>query len=137
VAAVASDDGRANLIAQYYDFIVRMTRADLTRLEITPRVGFEVLVDHKYRADIVLSDGTMIEVKHVPAPQERGKECEKARVELRELDTQLELLSKRLRNERFTSRAPASVVEAERKKEQDWIRRREHLTEKVKALCGG
>jgi hypothetical protein len=29
------------------------------------------------------------------------------------------------------------VVESERKKEQEWIKRSEQLAEKVKALCGG
>jgi len=46
-------------------------------------------------------------------------------------------LSKRLQNEGFVSRAPANVVEAERKKEQDWTKRRAQLADKVKALCGG
>ena len=65
------------------------------------------------------------------------KECGKLRTELEQLETQLAALSKRLRNEGFTSRAPANVVEAERKKEQDWSKRRVQLAEKVKALCGG
>jgi hypothetical protein len=29
------------------------------------------------------------------------------------------------------------VVEAERRKEQDWINRRDQLADKVAALCGG
>jgi hypothetical protein len=29
------------------------------------------------------------------------------------------------------------VVESERKKEEEWIKRREQLAEKVQALCGG
>jgi valyl-tRNA synthetase len=65
------------------------------------------------------------------------KECGKLRTELEQLEVQLEALSKRLRNEAFTSRAPANVVAAERAKEEEWIKRREQLAEKVKALCGG
>ena len=65
------------------------------------------------------------------------KECSKARTELEQLEKQLDALSKRLRNDGFTSRAPAQVVEAERKKEQEWTARRDQLAEKVKALCGG
>jgi len=65
------------------------------------------------------------------------KECGKLRTELAQLELQLEALSKRLRNPGFKSRAPAPVVEAERKKEEEWIKRREQLAEKVNALCGG
>ena len=65
------------------------------------------------------------------------KECGKLRTELEQLEVQLEALSKRLRNEGFTSRAPANVVAAERAKEEEWTKRREQLAEKVKALCGG
>jgi valyl-tRNA synthetase len=65
------------------------------------------------------------------------KECGKLRAELEQLETQLDALSKRLQNEGFTKRAPANVVEAERKKEQDWTKRRVQLAEKVSALCGG
>ena len=65
------------------------------------------------------------------------KECNKLRGELEQLETQLQTLSNRLRNEGFTSRAPATVVESERKKEEEWIKRRGQLAEKVKALCGG
>jgi valyl-tRNA synthetase len=59
------------------------------------------------------------------------------RAELEQLETQLAALSKRLGNEGFTSRAPAAVVEGERKKEEEWTTRRQQLSEKVKALCGG
>ena len=34
------------------------------------------------------------------------------------------------------SRAPASVVEAERVKQRDWTARKAQLTEKVASLCG-
>jgi hypothetical protein len=46
-------------------------------------------------------------------------------------------LSKRLLNDGFTGRAPAAVVESERKKEVEWTKRREQLAAKVSALCGG
>jgi valyl-tRNA synthetase len=65
------------------------------------------------------------------------RECGKLRAELEQLDTQLEALSKRLKNEGFTSRAPAAVVESERQKHQEWTERRGQLSDKVKALCGG
>ena len=65
------------------------------------------------------------------------KECGKLQGELAQLETQLQALSKRLQSEGFIGRAPATVVESERKKETEWIKRREQLAEKVKALCGG
>jgi len=87
-------------------------------------------------AHSVLADGSEVIVP-LGGLVDLTKECGKLRSELEQLEVQLESLSKRLRNEGFTSRAPANVVAAERTKEEEWIRRREQLAEKVKALCGG
>ncbi|HZD84910.1 MAG TPA: valine--tRNA ligase, partial [Gemmatimonadaceae bacterium] len=86
-------------------------------------------------AHSVLSDGSEVIVP-LAGLVDLAKECGKLRGELEQLETQLKTLSKRLQNEGFTSRAPASVVAAERTKEEEWIKRREQLAEKVKALCG-
>jgi valyl-tRNA synthetase len=87
-------------------------------------------------AHSVLSDGSEVIVP-LAGLVDLAKECGKLRGELEQLETQLKTLSKRLQNEGFTSRAPANVVAAERTKEGEWIKRREQLAEKVKALCGG
>jgi valyl-tRNA synthetase len=87
-------------------------------------------------AHSVLADGSEVIVP-LGGLVDLTKECGKLRTELGELEVQLEALSKRLRNEGFTSRAPANVVAAERTKEEEWIKRRGQLAEKVKALCGG
>ncbi|MGZ3564475.1 MAG: valine--tRNA ligase [Gemmatimonadaceae bacterium] len=87
-------------------------------------------------AHAVLSDGTEVVVP-LGGLVDLTKECGKLRAELEQLETQLAALSKRLRNPGFTSRAPAAVVEGERKKEEEWTTRRQQLSEKVKALCGG
>jgi valyl-tRNA synthetase len=87
-------------------------------------------------AHSVLADGSEVIVP-LGGLVDLTKECGKLRSELEQLEVQLESLSKRLRNEGFTSRAPTNVVAAERTKEEEWIKRREQLAEKVKALCGG
>jgi len=87
-------------------------------------------------AHAVLSDGSEVIVP-LGGLVDLSKECGKLRGELGQLQTQLQTLSKRLQNDGFISRAPAVVVESERKKEQEWIKRSEQLAEKVKALCGG
>jgi valyl-tRNA synthetase len=87
-------------------------------------------------AHSVLSDGSEVIVP-LGGLVDLSRECDKLRGELGQLETQLQALSKRLGNEGFTSRAPANVVESERKKEQEWIKRRGQLADKVKALCGG
>jgi valyl-tRNA synthetase len=87
-------------------------------------------------AHAVLSDGSEVIVP-LGGLVDLTRECSKLRAELQQLETQLDALSKRLQNEGFTKRAPANVVEAERKKEQDWTKRRAQLSEKVTALCGG
>ena len=87
-------------------------------------------------AHSVLADGSEVIVP-LGGLVDLTKECGKLRTELKQLEGQLESLSKRLRNEGFTSKAPPEVVEAERKKEAEWIKRRGQLAEKVTALCGG
>jgi valyl-tRNA synthetase len=87
-------------------------------------------------AHALLADGSEIIVP-LEGLVDLKKECAKLRTELEQLETQLAALSKRLQNEGFISRAPANVVDAERKKEQDWTKRRGQLADKVKALCGG
>jgi valyl-tRNA synthetase len=87
-------------------------------------------------AHAVLNDGSEVIVA-LGGVVDLAKECGKLKGELEQLETQLQSLSKRLRNEGFTSRAPAAVVESERKKEEEWIKRREQLAAKVTALCGG
>jgi valyl-tRNA synthetase len=87
-------------------------------------------------AHSVLADGSEVIVP-LGGLVDLTKECGKLRAELEQLEVQLEALSKRLRNKGFTGRAPANVVAAERTKESEWIKRREQLAEKVKALCGG
>ena len=127
---------RNPLIAEYEKFISRMTRATLKPILSVPRATFEPGSIGEPRPDILLSDGTIIEVKHIPRPADKAKECSRARMELQQLETQLESLRERLNSEAFTKKAPAPVVEAERKREEEWIKRREQLAEKVKALCG-
>jgi valyl-tRNA synthetase len=87
-------------------------------------------------AHAIISNGSEIAVP-LEGLVDVTKECGKLRGELEQLETQLAALSKRLGNDGFTSRAPAAVVEGERKKEEEWTKRREQLSEKVKALCGG
>ena len=137
VVVVIVSTNRAEVIQEYETFISRMTRSTLEAVPGVPRATFEAGRRGEPRPDILLSDGTIIEVNHVPVPVDKAKECTRARTELQQLETQLESLSARLRNEGFTSRAPATVVEVERKKEGEWIKRREQLAAKVKALCGG
>jgi valyl-tRNA synthetase len=87
-------------------------------------------------AHSVLSDGSELIVP-LGGLVDLSKECGKLRGELEQLEIQLRSLSERVQNKGFISRAPAAVVESERKKEAEWTKRRGQLAEKVKALCGG
>ncbi|HEX6629001.1 MAG TPA: class I tRNA ligase family protein, partial [Gemmatimonadaceae bacterium] len=87
-------------------------------------------------AHAVLADGTELIVP-LGGIVDLKKECVKLRSELDQLEKQLDSLSRRLENEGFTSRAPAHVVDSERKKKDEWLKRRDQLAEKVKAVCGG
>jgi valyl-tRNA synthetase len=65
------------------------------------------------------------------------KECARLSGELASLEKQLSGLEGRLSNEKFTSKAPADVVAAERAKLAEWTTRRQQLRDKVQTLCGG
>jgi valyl-tRNA synthetase len=65
------------------------------------------------------------------------KECARLRGELSSLEKQLSALGSRLSNESFIAKAPAAVVEAERKKLGEWTERQTQLRDKVHTLCGG
>jgi valyl-tRNA synthetase len=114
------------LFAEHASLIGRLTRStvDVGGQSSSAGAAHSVLADG---SEVIVPLGGLVDLT---------KECDKLRAELSQLEAQLEALSKRLRNPGFKSRAPAPVVEAERKKEGEWIKRREQLAEKVKALCG-
>ncbi|CAN5366475.1 valine--tRNA ligase [soil metagenome] len=87
-------------------------------------------------AHVVLSDGSELVVP-LAGVVDLDRECARLRGELSELERQLRLLEQRLANERFTSKAPANVVDAERQKRREWSARREQLVRKVEELCTG
>ncbi|HEV7836426.1 MAG TPA: valine--tRNA ligase, partial [Gemmatimonadaceae bacterium] len=115
------------LFGEHADLIRRLTRTRVT----TGASATGTAAAHQ-----ILDDGSEVIVP-LGGIVDLTKECKKLKTELEQLETQLHALSKRLRNDGFLSRAPESVVEAERKKEQDWIKRRDQLADKVAALCGG
>ncbi|HJP84513.1 MAG TPA: valine--tRNA ligase [Gemmatimonadaceae bacterium] len=115
------------LFAEHSPVIGRLSRSVVRVDGQSPSAG---------AAHAVLTDGTELIVP-LGGIVDLKKECGKLRAELEQLDKQLDSLSNRLENEGFTSRAPAHVVEAERKKKEEWIKRREQLSAKVKAVCGG
>jgi valyl-tRNA synthetase len=127
IDAVIRSPANAGLFTDHARLIGQLARA-------TVKVGASPT--EAAAAHSVLTDGSEIIVP-LGGVVDLAKECGKLRGELEQLETQLESLSKRLRNDGFTSRAPATVVESERKKEDEWMKRREQLATKVKALCGG
>ena len=106
--------------------IGRLARASLALAERTPSEA---------AAHILLGDGSEVIVP-LAGVVDLEKECARLRAELAQLDKQLASLAQRLDNEGFTSRAPAAVVEAERRKHAEWTTRRAQLAGKVVALCG-
>ncbi|MEO7965922.1 MAG: class I tRNA ligase family protein, partial [Gemmatimonadaceae bacterium] len=106
--------------------IERLTRCALTLVDAPP---------NETAAHQLLSDGTDI-VLPLAGVIDVEKECTRLKGELEALEKQLTGLRQRLQNENFVARAKAEVVEAERKKEQEWSARREQLAAKVASLCG-
>ena len=61
-------------------------------------------------------------------------ECDRLAGEMERLDKQLRAVTAKLANENFTTRAPAEVVERERRKEQTWRDQRDTLAAKRRSL---
>jgi valyl-tRNA synthetase len=127
IDVIVQSRANAALFTEHAPLVGRLSRATVTVGGHAAGAG---------AAHSVLADGTEVIVP-LGGLVDLTKECGKLRAELEQLETQLAVLSKRLGNNGFTSRAPAAVVEGERKKEEEWTKRREQLSEKVKALCGG
>ena len=127
IDAIVQSRASSPLFAQHAGLIGQLARASVKVGDAPAGAG---------AAHSVLSDGSEVIVP-LGGLVDLSKECGKLRGELEQLQNQLQTLSMRLRNPGFVSRAPATVVDSERKKEQEWIKRSEQLAEKVKALCGG
>jgi valyl-tRNA synthetase len=83
----------------------------------------------------LLSDGSQLTVP-LAGVVDLEKECARLGGELERLESQLAGLAARLANEKFVTRAKPEVVEAERRKHEEWTARREQLRGRVQALCG-
>ncbi len=83
----------------------------------------------------LLSDGSQLTVP-LAGVVDLEKECARLGGELERLESQLAGLAARLANEKFVTRAKPEVVEAERRKHEEWTARREQLRGRVRALCG-
>jgi valyl-tRNA synthetase len=108
------------------ELIARLSRA---RVTVGMRPGGNTA------AHAVLTDGSEVVVPLADLVDVR-RECARLREELDQLVRHLTALEQRLEDQRFTSRAPAQVVEAERQKQRDWSARRGQLEQKVRTLCG-
>jgi len=117
----------ATVYEEQQDTIARLARAEVETASSAPTEA---------AAHAVLATGGEIVVP-LAGFVDVDRECERLRQELTELESHLGALEQRLANERFTARAPAHVVEAERGKQREWSTRRDQLRGKVEQLCGG
>jgi valyl-tRNA synthetase len=99
------------------------------------RTRFRAAVGDEQSAHVLLSGGTEILVP-LAGMIDVGKECEKMKTEVTQIDQQLKSLIGRLQNESFTSKAPPKVVEGERQKQQELERKRAQLENRIGELCG-
>jgi valyl-tRNA synthetase len=126
VIVPSRDVAARTILEEEAPLIGRLTRCTVTVVDAAPSGT---------AAHAVLAGGTEIAVP-LEGIIDVKRECQRLRGELEQLEKQLAALTQRLANEGFTSRAPAHVVEAERRKESEWNARRQQLSGKVRALCG-
>jgi valyl-tRNA synthetase len=124
-AAATRDIGR--VFREEASVVERLSRASLRIAEVAPAGA---------AAHAVLTGGMSLVVP-LAGLVDVDKECSRLRGELASLEKQLQSLEGRLANDKFVSRAPADVVEGERKKLGEWNVRRQQLRDKVQTLCGG
>jgi valyl-tRNA synthetase len=124
VAVATSQPGISGAAVRESAFISRMAKCTLVDAAEIPAgaagrkllaADFEVIVSLEGAVDL-------------------GRERAKLAGELAALTKQLGALRERLANEKFTSKAPPAVVEAERTKEREWAARAEQLEAKLAAL---
>ncbi len=120
----ASPDAR-RVLGEEAALVQRLARCTLSIGEAAPEGA---------AAHALLSDQTALIVP-LGGLVDVAKECAKLREELQQLEKQLAVLEGRLADEKFTAKAPAHIVAAERAKAVEWTGRREALRAKVAELC--
>ncbi|MGH7623077.1 MAG: class I tRNA ligase family protein, partial [Gemmatimonadaceae bacterium] len=123
---VARDDRSAAVLAEESALIGRLARATVSTDKDVP---------HGAAAHALLPDGSEVSVM-LAGLVDLARECARVSADLAQLEKQLGALEQRLANESFVSRARPDVVEAERRKLEEWSTRREQLTSKKRTLCG-
>ena len=123
-AFVGSGPERATLLADA-GLVQRLARCELVDAPLPPGAAAHAMLPNGLALDLPLAG--MVDVT---------KERARLTAEADGLATQLEALRGRLGNEKFTAKAPAAVVDAERAKEREWTARVEQLRAKVAELGG-
>jgi valyl-tRNA synthetase len=124
-AVIVAVPGAAEAYKVMSSTIGRLARAAVRVVDRAPASG---------AAHAVLTGGSALAVP-LAGLIDVEKECAKLRQELAGLEKQLAGLERRLADEKFTARAPAHVVDAERAKLEEWTARRRQLSDKVRTLC--
>jgi valyl-tRNA synthetase len=126
-AVVIGRDARAReILGDEGALIGRLSRAAITASEVAPAGA---------AAHALLPDGSEV-VLLLAGLVDIDKECARVSTDLAQLEKQLGALEQRLSNESFVSRAKPEIVEAERRKLEEWSARREQLASKKRTLCG-
>jgi valyl-tRNA synthetase len=125
IRAFVVDAKRGTPLAAASALVARLARCELT-LGSAPSGA---------AAHAVLASGLEL-VLPLEGMVDLAKERARLQGEQVNLSKQLDALRSRLGNEKFTAKAPAAVVEAERAKEREWAARVAQLESKVKELGG-
>ncbi|PHX97407.1 MAG: valine--tRNA ligase [Gemmatimonadetes bacterium] len=123
---VAITDAAGQALSVDSAFVTRMARCELVLASAIPASA---------AARTLLPGGREVSVS-LEGVVDFAREREKLSSELTGLQTQLDALRGRLGNEKFTAKAPAAIVEAERAKEREWSLRADQLAAKLRSLGG-
>ena len=123
---VAITDAAGQALSVDSAFVTRMARCELVPASAIPASA---------AARTLLPGGGEVSVS-LEGVVDFAREREKLSSELTGLQTQLDALRGRLSNEKFTAKAPAAIVEAERAKEREWSLRADQLAAKLRSLGG-
>ncbi|MEP7088046.1 MAG: valine--tRNA ligase, partial [Gemmatimonadota bacterium] len=123
---VGRDALSRSVLGEESALIGRLARATITASDAAPTGA---------AAHALLPDGSEVVVL-LAGLLDLEKECARVSTDLAQLEKQLASLEQRLANESFVSRAKPEIVEAERRKLEEWTARREQLASKKRTLCG-
>ena len=125
LALVEADHDIIKRAQAYQPLIERLARLETIAFEDEPPAGSVQFVHAGTRAALVVSDALDINEEKARLSKEIGK-----------IDKEIEVIVKKLGNEKFVARAPQEVVDEQKSRLEDYLKQKEKLTGALESFEG-